>query len=304
MRRIKSLFFTVVIFSLVSMISVSCASNKLTDTFGQLADLAQEAGMESSTVNVLRAAESVSRATEDITPENEYYIGRSVAASLMSAYSVYDNVALEEYVNLIAQALLVNSEEPTPYIGYHLKILNSDEINAFATTGGHIFITRGLINCAKTEDALAAAIAHEISHVQLKHGTAVIRSSRISDAATKSVSAYLSTLEDYKDIAEVMDSFVNDQINMLVTKGYSKTQEFDADLNAIKLMDKAGYNPSEILSLLEVMDKTQGDDAGGMFKTHPAPKERIKAVKKELKKLKSKNQTSSFRTGRFYSITY
>lgn len=301
MRRIKSFLISAVVLSLVSVISISCATTPLTDAFAEMAVLASD---DPAAAAVFRAAESVSRASEDITPENEYYIGRSVAASLMAVYKPDDNAAMERYVNLIAQSLLVNSEEPQPYAGYHVKILASDEMNAFATTGGHIFITTGLIKCAENEDALAAAIAHEISHVQLKHGTNVIRSSRISDAATKSVSAYLANLEDTKEIAVVMDSFVNDQINSLVTKGYSQKQEFDADANAIKLMYDAGYNPDEILSLLNKMDELYGKDAGGMFKTHPSPKDRIKSVTKELKKMENKPETSSFRTGRFYTLKF
>ena len=135
---------------------------------------------------------AIAKAAEPITPEQEYYIGRSVAATLLQSYDLADEVKLTAYLNKICMALVIHSERPELYNGYHVSILDSDQINAFATSGGHILITRGLLSCAENEDALASVIAHEIGHIQLQHSLKAIKTSRNSQAALQRV-VYFST---------------------------------------------------------------------------------------------------------------
>ena len=135
------------------------------DGFAFLGSVASAVGDDSTAA----AFNSISKATEEITPENEYYIGRSVAANLLTNYKTYSSPRLEAYLNKICQVLVMNSDNPDSYNGYHVKILDSSEVNAFSTSGGHILITTGLIECAKSEDGLAAVVAHEIGHIHLKH---------------------------------------------------------------------------------------------------------------------------------------
>lgn len=284
-----------------SVLSFSCASTGLlTDVLSGIESSARESG-DSEVAAFVGLAASVSKAADDITPENEYYIGRSVAASVVAQYPVYENAKQEAYINKIAQTLLVNSDAADLYNGYHVKILDSSEVNAFATSGGHIFITRGMLNCVKNEDTLAAVIAHELSHIQLKHSSSVIKSSRYTEVATKTTSAVL-TANDKEELASAMDNTVGDIINQLLTKGYSKTQEYDADANALVLMNAAGYNPKAMITLLEKMDESLGKSAGGIFKTHPAPKDRIKNVQTKLSKMEIVEDTSAYRQKRFDSI--
>ena len=153
-----------------------------------LAAAAQAAGA-SGVINqntadaISQSARAIGTAAEEITPEQEYYIGRAVAANILSTYKLWNgNAALTAYLNNICMAIAINSPRPYIFNGYRLAILDSNEINAFATSGGHIFVTRGLINAAKSEDALAGVIAHEIAHIQLKHGIKAIKNSRITQA--------------------------------------------------------------------------------------------------------------------------
>ncbi len=301
MQRIKFIFITVCL----SLFMVSCATNgKLTDVLEKSSTITRRLG-DHRTSAVLGAAASISKASEDITPENEYYIGRSVAATILTSYKPYNNPEKELYVNEIAQTIVRVSPRPDIYNGYHVKILDTQEMNAFATSGGHIFITRGLVEAVKNEEALAAAIAHEISHIQLEHATKVIKSGRYTEAATKSLTAAIAVRSDDDDVAKVaskMQDCVSETVSELVTKGYSKNQEFDADKKAVELMNYAGYNPDGMISLLETLKEVNGKKAGGLFKTHPAPKERIKNVQKEMKKMDKKPDTSKFRTERFNSL--
>jgi len=121
---------------------------------------------------------------QPLTPEDEYYLGRAVAANILAVYKPYTvNTELTNYLNLICQALVINSSEPAVYNGYHVMVLDSRELNSFSTPGGHIFITKGLIDIVPSEDALAGIIAHEMAHIMLKHGIKMINDMKITNEA-------------------------------------------------------------------------------------------------------------------------
>ncbi|MDR1443744.1 MAG: M48 family metalloprotease [Treponema sp.] len=249
---------------------------------------------------ISRSSEAIGRAAEEITPEQEYYIGRAVGANLLSRYKIWNgSSALTRYLNEICNAIVINSPRPEIFNGYHLAILDSPEVNAFATSGGHIFITRGLISCADSEDALAAIIAHEIGHIQLQHGIKAIKNSRITQAVmiTGTSAASLGN-DDLKELASVMDESVNEIITTLVEKGYSRDQEYDADTAALSLMAAAGYDPSAFIPMLQLLEKNQGNSGAGLAKTHPSPAQRIENVRETVLKFKVPD-TRSYRTARY-----
>ena len=241
------------------------------------------------------------KAADSLTPENEYYLGRAVAANIAGTYKVYRSTALQTYLNKICSAIVINSPRPDIYNGYRVAILDTDEINAFATPGGHIFVTRGLIACASSEDALAAVIAHEVAHIQLQHALTSIRNARYVNAAVSGTLAGVGEAAGggYKEFASIMGESVNEMITTLVVKGFSKKQELEADETALSLLASAGYEASGLLNMLEALKQKQGDDKkAGFGKTHPSPAERITAANKILGKYKVED-TREFRTKRF-----
>jgi predicted Zn-dependent protease len=227
---------------------------------------------------ISQSAQSIGRAAEEITPEQEYYIGRAVGANILVSYRIYNgNPALTAYLNKICAAIIINSTKPFLYNGYHVNILDTDEINAFATSGGHIFLTRGLIACANSEDALAGVIAHEIAHIQLQHGIQSIKNSRIMQAlmvtGTSAVGAYVGM--NVQELTSVFNETVGEIFTTLVNNGYSQIQEFEADSTALGLMAGAGYDPQGLISMLTVLQQNQRDTTRGFGKTHPTPAQRI-----------------------------
>jgi predicted Zn-dependent protease len=250
---------------------------------------------------VSRSAESIGRAVEEITPEQEYYIGRAVGANLLSRYRIWNgNAALTRYLNEICNAIVINSPRPEIFNGYHLAILDSTEINAFATSGGHIFITRGLLECTDSEDTLAAIIAHEIGHIQLQHGIKAIKNSRITQAILVTGTSAAASLgnDQLKELADVMDESVNEIVSTLLEKGYSRDQEYDADTAAMTLMAAAGYDPSSLISMLRLLESNQRNSSGGLSKTHPSPAQRIDNARETALKFKLPD-TRSYRTARY-----
>ena len=242
------------------------------------------------------------KAADSLTPENEYYLGRAVAANIAGVYKIYQNPALQTYLNKICQTIVINSPRPDIYNGYHVAILDTDEINAFATPGGHIFVTRGLIACAGNEDALAAVIAHEVAHIQLRHALTSIRNARYVNAAVSGTLAGLGEAAGGGNIAEltnIMSESVNEIITTMVVKGFSKKDELEADATALSLLASAGYQPSGLVEMLEVLKQRQGNDKSkGFGKTHPAPAERITAAKQHIGKYKVED-TRSYRAKRY-----
>ena len=107
---------------------------------------------------------------------------RSIVVIIINKYKPYNNKRANAYINLLGQTLAKASDMPETFNGYHFLILDSDEINAFAAPGGLIFITRGMLRCTQSEDAVAAVLAHEIGHVQFKHGLQAIKKSRVTSA--------------------------------------------------------------------------------------------------------------------------
>ena len=264
----------------------------------------------------------IEKAAEDITPEEEYYIGRSVAATISTTYPVdHGSYNMTTYLNRICETLVMNSEKPYLYKGYYVVILDTDEINAMATPGGHIFVSRGLIDCTESEDALAAVIAHEIAHIQLGHSVSAIKASRTSSAVSSTVKAGVVTTlaavntktgvyglsdSEMKKVMDAVDSISNassEVVKTLVNTGFSKAQEFEADSYALELMYNAGYDPNAMLDMLEQLEESPSNSGWGS--THPSPKDRIKNVNKELakmKKTKSFNESGRvIRTERFES---
>jgi predicted Zn-dependent protease len=280
---------------------LSCQS--IAEATGVGAQIAGALGViDSNTASAIsRSSEAIGRAAEDITPEQEYYIGRAVGANILSRYRIWSgSPALTKYLNQICNAIVINSPRPEIFNGYHVAILDSQEINAFATPGGHIFVTRGLIACTDSEDALAGVIAHEIGHIQLQHSIKAIKNSRITQALLVTGTSAAGAL-DLTELASVMDESVNEIITTLVEKGYSRDQEFDADTKALELMATAGYEPSSLVSMLHLLEKNQSSGAGGFTKTHPTPAQRIANAEKSVGKFKVPD-TIAYRKDRYSRV--
>lgn len=249
---------------------------------------------------IVSTTESVSKVTEQISPENEYYIGRATAAIILNDYDLYNEPNLTKYLNKICGAITINSEKPDLYNGYYVAVLDSDEINAMATPGGHILITRGLLKCTSNEEELASVIAHEIAHIQKQHSISAIKTSRFKDLSLNVASLAIneSDNDEAKQMMSVFGDSVDDVVSSLVLNGFSQEQEFEADSYALKLLNNAGYNPHSIVNMLKTLEQNQANHKRGFVKTHPEPKKRIKKIEKELNSY-SKSKTQEERISRF-----
>ena len=276
--------------------------NKLT---AGAADIAAGAGLmtKDQAESTKRVSGAVTKTFQDITPEQEYYIGRTVAATVLLGYKPLQADDLNDYVNRIGQALAQFSTRPETFGGYHFLVLDSDDINAFAAPGGLILATRGLLECCQTEDELAAVLAHEIGHVEKLHGLRAIRTGRLNSALTiLAVEAGKNLAgENLAEVTKAFDESINDITTTLMNSGYSRKLEFEADAAAIGILKQAGYQPGALVAMLENMAKNWDSSRKDFAATHPPPADRIAELQKA--KVESSKETAAARQKRFAAAT-
>jgi predicted Zn-dependent protease len=225
-----------------------------------------------------RMALESEKAARPMTEQEEYYVGRAVAATILGKYRLYSNERLTRYINEVGQAVALASDRPFTYGGYRFAVLDTNEVNALACPGGIIFVTRGMLKRAQNEEELAAILAHEVGHVNHKDGLGAIQRARWvqvvtllgSEAAKKVSGAELAKL------VSLFEGSVNDVVKTLIVSGYSREQEAAADLSAMTFMYRAGYEPYGLSDFLGRLSKEQTGGAGqGLFATHPGMTERV-----------------------------
>lgn len=232
-----------------------------------------------------RLAVQSAKAARPMTEQEEYYVGRAVAATILAQYRLYSNPRLTSYVNTVGQAVALASDRPMTYGGYHFAVLDTEEVNALACPGGIIFITRGMLKKAKNEDELAAILAHEVAHVSHKDGLAAIQKARWAEAlsilgaeATRKLGG-----AELGKLVSLFEGSVDDVAKTLLVKGYSREQEGEADLSALTYLNRLGYNPYGLTDSLDRMAKEQGGGGGGgIFATHPGMSQRLAKAKSAI----------------------
>lgn len=231
-----------------------------------------------------KSVKAASAAARPISDSEEYYVGRAVAARILGKYPLLRNPTLTEYVNLVGQAVALNSEKPNTFGGYHFALLDSEEVNAFACPGGTILITRGMLRTVRSEDELAAVLAHEVAHVNHRDGIAAISKSRWTEAltviGTEAAKTYGS--QDVARLADIFEGSIDDVFKTLVVNGYGRSQENDADLTSLHYLVATGYDPKALENFVARLAASESGTTGGIMKTHPATAERLENVRNNM----------------------
>lgn len=243
----------------------------------------EQATDENSTEGkLIRGANRARKSFQDLDPSEEHYIGRSVAAEILSMpeYRLAEDERLDAYLNHIGLAIAATNDDVLrPFLDYRFAALETDEVNAFACPGGTILITRGLLAKASSEDELAAILAHEIAHVTLQHGLQAIKKANMAEAFTYLGSGAAQAAGKSEDLAKLtglFDQSIDDIVKTLITNGYSREAEAEADALGRKFLAGTGYDPEALRRVLAKMGGEGG--SGGMFATHPAPETRIQSL--------------------------
>ncbi len=245
-------------------------------------DVAQATGNidEEEAKSLHRGIDAIDLTFKGINPQQEYYIGRAVAAQLLNDYKPLKDHLRNRYLNKIGQTLAMASDRPETFGGYHFLLLDTDEINAFAAPGGLIFISEGMLDLCQTEDELAAVLAHEIGHVVGKHGLRAIKNTRLTGALTILATEGARTFggSDLKQLVTDYEGSIDDITSTLVVSGYSRGLEEEADQIAITILERVGYNPRALPRMLGEMKKRLKPNGPGFARTHPDPQDRVDSI--------------------------
>ena len=219
-------------------------------------------------------AKNVSRATTEIGEPEEIDIGRDLAARLLGAAPLMANEGVQRYVNYVGRWLASQTERPD--LPWHFGVLDAPQLNAFATPGGNVFITRGLLERMKSEAELAGVLSHEIAHVLRKHHLKAIQKGAQTALAGEALTQALARRDGAsreKLIALGSEVF---------TRGLDKSDELEADRLGVAIAARGGYDAYGLPSVLQTLQAMNPQDSGValMFKTHPAPAERLDAMEK------------------------
>ncbi len=207
--------------------------------------------------------------------EKEIALGKSMAQQVEAQSHMVDDPVISEYVNRLGQNLVRNSDAKVPFT---IKVIDADEINAFALPGGFFFVNTGVIMEADEEAELAGVMAHEIAHVAARHGT---RGQTRADAMGIARLALIFVPGIGPYIAYQASGFAIPMAYLQFSQGFER----EADYLGLQYMYKAGYDPQAFVTFFEKIqakEKRKPGTFGKAFATHPQTPDRIAATQKEI----------------------
>jgi predicted Zn-dependent protease len=211
-----------------------------------------------------------------ISEQQEISLGKETDVEIRRQYGVYDSPSLEEYVKRVGMALTPHTHRP--HLLYHFAVLDAPVVNAFALPGGYIYVTRGALAMMNSEAELAAVLAHELGHVNARHGVHRLSKLLLVQIGLNVGSALSDTFAELSGVASV-------GIQLLFLK-YSRDDEREADVLGVEYARKGSYNPGAMVSffssLQELGDLSGGHSLPGFLSTHPLTSERIQNVQAML----------------------
>lgn len=229
--------------------------------------------------------------------EKEIALGKGLAQEVERSSKLIDDPVVTEYVNRVGQNLVRNSDAKVPFT---IKVIDSDEVNAFALPGGFFYVNSGLILRAQEEAELAGVMAHEISHVTARHGTRQATKGEIAQLATIPLLIFGPVgLAGY-----ALYEGLNIAIPLSFLK-FSRDDEREADFLGLQYMYKAGYDPNAYVTFFERIqadEKRRPGTIPKVFSTHPPTPERIERTQKEIARILPAKQEYIVTTSEFDSV--
>ena len=220
---------------------------------------------------------SKAKGAAPINEAKEIEIGSGIASRLLGAAPLVADPSMQQYVNKVGMWLALQSERPD--LPWHFGVLESANVNAFATPGGYVFITRGLLRKMRSEDELAGVLAHEIAHVLRKHHLVAIQKAAKRGLMSEAVSVVAAERGGNANWNKVISAGTE-----LYARGLDKGDEFEADRMGVVIATRAGYDPFGLPAVLQTLDSINANDSGValMFKTHPTPAARLELLDRAM----------------------
>ena len=235
-------------------------------------------------VSIVGAQTKITPPKNKYSPNDDVKLGRDAAAQVEQQLPLLRDDAVTSYVSDIGQRLVdaIPVELRHPEFRYTFKVVNVKEINAFALPGGPMYVNRGMIEAAKTEGEVAGVVAHELSHVALRHGTA---------QATKATPYEIGTIA-----GAILGAIVGGNAGSAIAQGtqfglgtaflrYSREYEKQADIEGSQIMAAAGYDPRDMANMFRTIEQQGGSNGPQWLSDHPNPGNRSAYITEEAQSL-------------------
>src|SRR5437899_9227608 len=213
------------------------------------------------------------------SPQQDIEMGRQSAKEAEKQLPILNDRQAATYINTLGQNLAAHA--PGEKYPYEFKIVNDTAINAFALPGGFVYVNRGAIEAADSENQIAGVMAHEIGHVVLRHGTNQVSKAYLAQAPLSILGGMLGSNSIGSVLAQLGVGF---GLNSLFLK-YSRDAESQADLMGTQILHDSGYDPNGMVDFFEKLQAQSKEKTSQFFSDHPVPENRISNVQKEIEKL-------------------
>jgi predicted Zn-dependent protease len=230
-----------------------------------------------------------------ISLDKEIAMGRQLSAEIERQVKLIDDPTITEYVNRVGQNLVRNSDAKVPFT---IKVVESDEINAFALPGGFFYVNSGLILAADDESELAGVMAHEIAHVAARHGTEQESKAELINFASIPL-IFMGGVGGFA-LRQAAGFLIPMQFLQ-----FSRKDEAEADYLGLQYLDRTGYDPSAAVSFFEKLQAKESAKPGSvskMFSTHPPTGDRIEMSKKNIELILPSREQYVVTTSEFNQI--
>jgi predicted Zn-dependent protease len=227
-----------------------------------------------------------------MSERQEIDYGRKADPEIRQQYGVYDDAALQAYVQRVGARLAGQSHRPE--LVYHFTVLDSDQVNAFALPGGYIYVTRGILAYLNSEAELAAVLGHEIGHVTARHSVVQVSKAQGASLGFEIGSIFLPELR-----SQAVQSLFN-VLGSAILSGYGRDNELQSDRLGAEYLARSGFDPDAMIEVVGVLKnqeeaekkraQAEGREARvyhGVFASHPSADQRLQEVVAEARKFKT-----------------
>lgn len=242
------------------------------------------------------------------SPNDDVKAGQQAAAEVERQMPILRDQVATDYLRTIGDRLVaaIPQEFQHPEFRYQFKIVDVRDINAFALPGGYMYVNRGLIDVAHNEGELAGVMAHELSHVALRHGTAQATKSQSLGAQLPNIGGAILGSIIGGGIGQVVGGGIQ-TIGQISFLRFSREYETEADLLGSQIMARAGYDPRDLANMFKTLQQQSGSNSGPQFLSdHPNPANRFARIEQERASLQQagllRNSNSYNNTAQFSNI--
>jgi Zn-dependent protease with chaperone function len=213
--------------------------------------------------------------------QQDVQLGRQAAQEVEQQYPLMRDGEVQSYVERVGRRLVnaIPSQFQHPEFQYNFRVVNARDINAFALPGGPMFVNRGMIEAARSEGEMAGVMAHEISHVALRHGTAQATKGQKYGLLAGIAGIAGTILTGNQGIGQLAQA----PFAIYLLK-FSREYETEADVLGAQILARAGYDPRDLANMFRTIEQ-QGGGGGGFLSDHPSPSDRYARINREAQML-------------------